>query len=462
MTNQELAGRLVELFGGKENIKELMHCQTRVRFRVFDESKIDQDAIKALPGVFGIVIKGGQYQVVVGGEATNVYNEVALITGIGEDAKVDDPDAAAQDAGLGEKKESVFGRVIDFISNCFIPMIPALVAAGMLKVVYSIATIAGVPAELGTMQILNFVADSGFYFIPIILANSVAKQLGCNQAVAMVLAGVLLHDNWRLIVAAGEPIDFFGLDVPLLNYNQTVVPIFLTIFFQKYVEKLINKITPSVLKSVFVPFLTVLVIAPFELLVFGPIGEYVSSVLSYAVNAIYAVAPWLLPMIAGGLTPILVMTGTHHAMTPIIYTNFAAFGYDATIYPGMFLSNIAQGGATLGVAVRTANKNTRSIAASTGLSCILGITEPALYGTELRLKRPLYAALIGGAVGGLYVGLMNVRCMVLGNLGIFGIVQYITSDYPMNIVHICIAVLITLVVSFVVSFLLGASDKYAE
>lgn len=458
MTNQEMAGRLIELFGGKENIKELMHCQTRVRMRAFDESKIDLEAIKALQGVFGVVIKGGQYQVVVGGEATNVYNEIALLTGISEGGLVDDPDAAAQDVG-GEG--SIFSRLIDFISNCFIPMIPALVAAGMLKVVYTIASQFGAPADAGWMQILNFVADAGFYFIPIILAGNVAKQLNCNQAVAMVLAGVLLHNSWRQIVAAGEPIDLFGFNVPLLNYNQTVVPIMLTVLFQKYVEKGIDKIIPAVLKSVFVPFLTVLVIAPFELLIFGPLGEYVSTLLSYGVNGINSIAPWLLPMVAGGLTPILVMTGTHHAMTPIIFSNFALLGYDASIYPGMYLSNIAQGGATLGVAARTSNPNTRSIAASTGLSCILGITEPALYGTEIRLQRPLYAALIGGAAGGLYVGLMNVKCWVLGNLGIFGIVQYISED-PMNVVHICIATAISLAVSFVVSFIFGTSDKYAD
>lgn len=460
MTNQEMAGRLIELFGGKENIKELIHCQTRVRFRAFDESKIDLEAIKALQGVFGVVIKGGQYQVVVGGEAANVYNEIVLLADISDGGLVDDPDAAAQDGNLTEGG-SVFSRFIDFISNCFIPMIPALVAAGMLKVVYTIATQLGAPTDAGWMQILSFVADAGFYFIPIFLAGNVAKRLNCNPVVSMVLAGVLLHNGWRQIVAAGEPIDLFGFNVPLLNYNQTVVPIMLTVLFQKYVEKGIDKIIPAVLKSVFVPFLTVLVVAPFELLVFGPLGEYVSTLLSYGVNGLNAIAPWLLPMVAGGLTPILVMTGTHHAMTPVIFSNFALQGYDGSIYPGMYLSNIAQGGATLGVAARTSNPNTRSIAASTGLSCILGITEPALYGTEIRLQRPLYAALIGGAVGGLYAGIMNVKCWVLGNLGIFGIVQYISGD-PMNVVHICIATAISFVVSFAVSFVLGSSDKYAD
>lgn len=454
ISNKNLAVKIIELVGGKDNIKELYNCQTRVRFHVHDENMLDKDAINATDGILGLVVKGGEWQFVVGGKAAEVCAEIKTLLNYNGTESTESADE--------KKNEKLFNRFISFISGVFLPIIPALLAAGMLKCIVSILTLAGVDSANQTIQIMTFIADAGFFFLPILIANSMAKQLKCNPAIAMLLAGALLHPSFRSLVEIGDPVSFLGLPVKLVNYNQTVVPIMLTVVVQKYVEKLVNKVTPNVVKSFIVPTFTVLIVSPISLIILGPLGENFSQILGAGINWIYAVVPWLLPMIAGGLTPVLVMTGTHHALTPILYTNFALFGYDAAIYPAMFISNIAQAGATIGVAARSKDATTRSTAASTGVSCLLGITEPALYGVELQFGRPFVAALFGGAVGGLVLGINNVKAFVLGNLGLVSLPGYVSSEYPRNFMFVVISILVAFTTAFIVSFILGQKDKYVK
>lgn len=456
ISHEELAAKLIEQIGGKDNIADVFNCQTRVRFKVKNSSSLSEDGFKAIEGVLGCVHKAGQWQIVVGGTAAEVCREVRRQIGYtGNTAEVD---ASLEDA----EKPKLFDRFLLFISGTFMPIIPALLGAGMLKCIYSILQMAGVDTASQFMLIFNFIADAGLFFLPIMLAVTLSKQLGTNMAVSMLLAGVLLHPEFRNLVAAGEPLHFLGLPVGLVNYNSTVVPIILTVVLQKYVEKVANKIIPNILKSFIVPVFTVIICAPVSLIALGPLGDYVSTLLGYGINWVYSVAPWLMPMIAGGLTPVLVMTGTHHALTPVLVANFTMFGYDAAIFPAMFISNMAQGGATLGVALRTKDKNMRPVAASSGLSCLLGITEPALYGVELQYGRPFIAALIGGVAGGLVIGLTNVKSFVMGNLGALGLVQYVSADYPSNIVWAIVSMIVAIVVAFVLSFMLGLKDGYQK
>lgn len=446
----ELAKKIIALVGGEANIANVTHCITRLRFNLKDESKADTEAIRSTPGVVGVTSANGQYQVIIGAEVTQVYEKVA--------AQLHNLEGGS--AAPAKQEGSFVSRLIDTITGIFTPILPPLTAAGMLKAVLAIlVAFKLVDSASSTYQVVNFMADATFYFLPILLANSAAKKLGCNPYLAMMLGGILIHPNFVSMVTAsketGDAITVFGLPIYNATYSSSVIPILLGVLLMSKVEPLANKFAPKAVRFFTAPLITMLVVGIATLCVLGPIGYVISNILASAINGLSAIAPWLAPTIIGALLPFLVMTGTHHALTPIGINNRMTIGFDTIIYPGQLASNIAQGAAALAVSFKTKNMELKELTSSTGITAVCGITEPVLYGVTMKIRTNMIAAMVGGGVGGFFMGLLNTKNYSGGSPGLLTLPSYIGLDAPMsNFYFACAGAAIAFVVGFVVSFIL--------
>lgn len=446
----ELAKKIIALVGGEANIANVTHCITRLRFNLKDESKADTEAIRSTPGVVGVTSANGQYQVIIGAEVTQVYEKVA--------AQLHDLEGGS--TAPAKQEGSFVSRLIDTITGIFTPILPPLTAAGMLKAVLAIlVAFKLVDSASSTYQVINFMADATFYFLPILLANSAAKKLGCNPYLAMMLGGILIHPNFVSMVTASketsDAITVFGLPIYNATYSSSVIPILLGVLLMSKVEPLANKFAPKAVRFFTAPLITMLVVGIATLCVLGPIGYVISNILASAINGLSAIAPWLAPTIIGALLPFLVMTGTHHALTPIGINNRMTIGFDTIIYPGQLASNIAQGAAALAVSFKTKNMELKELTSSTGITAVCGITEPVLYGVTMKIRTNMIAAMVGGGVGGFFMGLMNTKNYSGGSPGLLTLPSYIGLDAPMsNFYFACAGAAIAFVVGFVVSFIL--------
>ena len=434
--------------GGESNISNVTHCATRLRFNLKDESKADTNAIKATKGVVGVVSSSGQYQVIIGAEVTMVYEKLT--------SQLHNIGAPAADGPKG----SLVNRILDTITGIFTPVLPALTASGMLKAVLALlVAFKLVDNTSSTYQVINFMADATFYFLPVLLANSAAKKLGCNPFLAMMLGAMLIHPNFVNMVAAsketGDAITIFLLPIYNATYSSSVIPILLGVLLMSKVEPLATKYSPKAIRFFTAPLLTMFIVGIATLCVLGPVGYVISNALAAAVNGLGSIAPWLAPTIIGTVLPFLVMTGTHHALTPIGINNRMTIGFDTIIYPGQLASNIAQGAAALAVSIKTKNLERKQLASATGITAVCGITEPVLYGVTMKIRTNMIAAMAGGGVGGFFMGLMNTKNYSGGSPGLLTLPSYIGLDAPMsNFYFACIGAAIAFAVSFVVSFLL--------
>lgn len=444
----ELARSLIGLVGGESNISNVTHCATRLRFNLKDESKADTNAIKGTKGVVGVVSSSGQYQVIIGAEVTMVYEKLT--------SQLHNIGAPAADGPKG----SLVNRILDTITGIFTPVLPALTASGMLKAVLALlVAFKLVDNTSSTYQVINFMADATFYFLPVLLANSAAKKLGCNPFLAMMLGAMLIHPNFVNMVAAsketGDAITIFLLPIYNATYSSSVIPILLGVLLMSKVEPLATKYSPKAIRFFTAPLLTMFIVGIATLCVLGPVGYVISNALAAAVNGLGSIAPWLAPTIIGTVLPFLVMTGTHHALTPIGINNRMTIGFDTIIYPGQLASNIAQGAAALAVSIKTKNLERKQLASATGITAVCGITEPVLYGVTMKIRTNMIAAMAGGGVGGFFMGLMNTKNYSGGSPGLLTLPSYIGLDAPMsNFYFACIGAAIAFAVSFVVSFLL--------
>ena len=450
MNYENLAKSILEKIGGKENVSNLTHCATRLRFNLKDNKKAKTSEIKNINGVMGVVDKGGQYQVIIGNDVNHVYKEVVKIANL---------DTMSSNTSEEVDNRKPVAKVIDTITGIFTPILPAITAAGMMKAVLALLTAFKlVTTDSQSYQIVNFMADAAFYFLPILLANSAAKKFKCNQYLAMMLGGMLLHPTFVTMVntakEAGTSISVFGLPISLASYSSSVLPIILGVWFMSYVEPIADKVSPKAIKFFTKPLITAVVTGIVLLVVIGPLGYIISDKVGLAIKTLETYASWLVPTLIGGLTPLLVMTGTHYGLIPIGINNRMTMGYDTIIYPGMLASNVSQGGAALAVALKTKNSEIKQLASSAGITAVCGITEPALYGVNLRFKTPLYSSMIGGAVGGLFLGLFRVCNYSGGSPGFLTLPSYIGGDSMMNFVYACIGAVISVAVSFVACLVL--------
>lgn len=454
----DAAKQIVNLVGGVQNIQRVYHCQTRLRFTLADESKADKAGLEALDDVKKVMSSGGVYQVVIGTYVHDVYEEIEPL--LGDLMKKQDDTAAASTSEEKGKKNPV-SVVIDFISSVFQPVIPALSGAGMLKALLALLMVFHLVDNTSqTYYLINLFSDAIFYFLPILLAVTEAQKLKCNPVLAAAVAGILLHPNWIDLVAAGEPVHFFNI-IPftLVNYSSSVIPIILIILVQSVVEKFLNRYIPKAVNMVFVPMLTFLVMGTLALSILGPIGNIIGSYLAIFFQFLSETASWAPAVLIGGLLPIMVMFGIHTAVGPLGSMQLAQLGFDSIWGPGCVCSNIAQGVAALVVSFRTKGKD-RQLATSSGITALMGITEPVLYGVNLPKKYPLAASMIGGACGGLYAGLTHTHRFATGSSGIPAVLLYIGDDTMQYLVNIIIALLITSIVTAILTYVL--SLKYEK
>lgn len=452
MNFERIAKEVLENVGGANNVAHVTHCVTRLRFNLKDDSKADIDKIKKIKGVMGQVNKGGQFQVIIGNDVSDVYKELLKLGNF--------KSSNNQEEEKGAKK-GIITSVFDTIAGIFTPIIPAIAGCGMLKAFLGLFVALGlISTETQTYYIFSFISDAAFFFMPLLLAYTAGIKFKISPFLAMVIGGVLLHPSFSALVSAGEPVSFLGLPVRLVNYSSSVIPIILIVWLMSYVEKLANKFIPKVLRLVFVPLIVITVTAPIGLIVIGPLGTVIGDVLASGIMFIDSKATWTLPLIMGGLTPLIVMTGMHYSLYPALFTQLATLGYQ-TLMPGMLISNVCQGAAALCVSIKSKNSELKQLASSTGITALLGITEPAMYGVNLKLKKPLYAVLCGGALGGLYAGLTAVKGYTPSGSGLPGIAAYIGPEMS-NVVNILIACGIGFVATFIITWFIGFEDEVNE
>lgn len=449
MDFKKLASTILANVGGKENVDKVVHCATRLRFTLKDDSKANTDVLKKTQGVLSVINAGGQYQVVIGPDVPMVYQEVVAQGGFESAAAIEDPKAAKED------NRSPLSRVLESIASIFQPIIPAITGAGLLKAFMALfVTLGWLDNSTQTYTILNAFADSAFYFLPILLGASAAKSFKCNQYVAMALGGILVYPQFITLLGGEEAVHLFGIPVTQASYSSSVVPILLGVWFMSIVEHFVQKISPQAVKFFSVPLASIFVAGTVTVVALGPIGTWIGNLIAAFFTWLTVTAGWLVPTLVGIFNPLLVMTGTHYGLIPIGTNNLATAGFDTVVGPGMLTSNVAQGAAGLAVAVRSRNKNTKQLAASAGLTGVLGITEPVLYGINLKFIYPLISAMVGGGVGGLYLGITGVGRYAAGSPGLLVLPAYIGGEGMGNFFNACIGTVIAAAVSFAVCFVL--------
>lgn len=452
----DLANSILDKIGGKDNISFFTHCVTRLRFNLKDESLAQTEEIEKLKGVIGFQWQGGQLQIIIGNAVRDVYDAICKIAGISQD---DDLEA---ETVVKEKKtlKGIVGNVFDVISGCMVSVIPVMVASGFVRVIPTICgpMMLNIMSDQGDLyRILTIVGDAGFYFLPIFIAFSAAKRFKCSPYISMLLATILIHPSLLEIVAAGENFTVYGIPMKLVNYSSSVLPMLLSIWIYSYIEKLLKKYVPEVLQFMLVPFLSVLIMLPLELCVLGPAGTYVGEGLSYVLFATQSVLGPIAPALLGGLWTLLVSTGMHSTIFPVVAVQFASVGYDNIFFPSAQVSYCAIVAASLVYAIKSKDAEKKSL----GISCaitqtIVGTSEPAIFGILFPQRKYLYAVILGGAVGGLYTGIMHVACYMLAASIWLTPVCYGGSSS--NILHGIIACVLSFGVAFVVAWVLNKKE----
>lgn len=451
MDQQQLSKEILKLVGGENNIDQVTHCMTRLRFNLNDNNKADKKALQNTPGVMGVMVNGGQFQVIIGNEVPKVYN--ALVGNMSKS-----PDAGAAESAVDKKKKNPLSALFDFISGVFTPILPAITGAGMIKgIIALMVTLGWMTDTSSTYQILSAIGDGAFYFLPIILAISTARKLGSNMYIGAAIGASLLHPTITALLATGESITFANLPVIAATYSSSVIPILIAVWLASYVEKAIDKITHASLKLIVVPTVTLLVIVPVTLIAVGPLGVILGDGLTGGFSWLFDNAGLFAGLIVGGTFSLLIITGMHYALVPIMIASIATLGYDYLI-PMMMVANFAQAGSALGVSLKSKNKQTKSLAMSTSITAFMGITEPAMYGVNMRFKKPFLAALIGAGVGGAFMSLFHTKAYVIGGLaGLAGIPMVLGATVVYAIIGFIIAIVVSAALTYILGFEEGSS-----
>ena len=461
MNNKQIAGKIVEYLGGKENIKEISHCFTRLRVILENNEKADKKAIEQLEGVMAVVIAGGQFQIVCGTKVGEVYDEVKKCieikqeesenTEMQEGRKTVETEVVINRKNVNEIKDkedlkakkdrNIGNQILQIITQMFTPLVPAIAAAGLIKGLLTAAKLVmqryGVDISNSDTYIILYAASQViFYFFPIFLAFTTAKALKCNHIIAMVIGGTLVYPAVdAMIQDVSVSSSIFGIpiikgawkmgdSIRVFSYTESVIPIILAIVVMAYLERALVKIIPKVVQLILVPGLELLIMIPVTLCVLGPIGIYIGNGIQLIYDAVIGVSPLLGGALIGGLWGVFVIFGAHRALLPIGLNDIALNGHQ-NILAFAGAANFAQGGAALGVMLKTKNKELKQVGASgTIAAALVGVTEPAIYGCNLRLKKPMICAIIAGAIGGAVMGAGGVYGDAFANNGVLTIFTY--------------------------------------
>ncbi|MBN1467678.1 MAG: PTS glucose transporter subunit IIA [Fusobacteriaceae bacterium] len=470
MKYQKLVEDILKNIGGKENINSVAHCVTRLRFKLKDESICKTDTIKKLDGVVTVMQSGGQYQVVIGNHVPDVYKELTSIAGI---------DSGNSSEEEPQVKGKMLDRFIDVISGVFTPALGVLCATGMIKGLLALLTTLKVLSpESGTYAILFAIADSFFYFFPILLGYTTAKKFNANVFIGMTIGASLVYPSLAGLTA-GNPIatlfkgtfiesavhvKFMGIPVILMTYSSSVIPIILSVIFASKVEKFFKKIIPDVVKTFLVPFCTLLIVVPLTFIVIGPIATWAGQLLGLVTSKIYSLSPLVAGTFIGGFWQVFVIFGLHWGLVPIMINNLSVFGFDPVLAP-MFGASFAQTGAVLAILLKTKDTKLKGLSIPAFISGIFGVTEPAIYGVTLPRKKPFIISCIGGAVAGGIMGLFGSKIYMFGGMGIFGIPTYINpkgQGLDMSFWAVVIGITVAVLIGFSLTYLFGFKDEEVE
>lgn len=451
MNINETAKALLPLLGGKDNIVSAAHCATRLRLVLADDSLVQKSAVEKVEGVKGCFSNAGQLQIIFGtGLVNKVYAEFIKVAGISESTKSEAADAAA-------RKLNPFQRIARLLSNIFVPIIPAIVASGLLMgLLGMVKTYGWADANCALFIMLDMFSSAAFIILPILIGFTAAKEFGGNPYLGATLGGILTHpaltNAWG--VAGGfHTMNFFGMEVAMIGYQGTVFPVLLAVWFMSILEKRLRKIIPDALDLILTPFLTVIITGFVALLFIGPAGRVLGDGISLVLSTLITHAGWLAGLLFGGLYSVIVITGIHHSFhaieagllgNPNIGVNF--------LLPIWSMANVAQGGACLAVYFKTRDAKIKAIVIPSAFSAMLGITEAAIFGINLRFIKPFLAALAGGALGGAWVVANHVNMTAVGLTGIPGI-AIVQGNSIVNY-------LIGLVISFGAAFIISLLLKY--
>ncbi|EGO2633851.1 PTS glucose transporter subunit IIA [Enterococcus faecalis] len=418
MDYQAIAKEILKDVGGKDNIVDVTHCYTRLRFVLKDTKQANKEALLQTEGVISVVESGGQYQVVLGNKVAHVYNALEPLLAQQLTTKTST-----------KEKNSLGNRILNTVAAIFTPVVPAIAASGMLKGILAIAVMVANNfyqvdlKPLNTYIILSAASDALFYFMPVILGYSAAKVFKTNEYIAMVIGATLCYPTIVSLMTEESAVTLFGLHVTKANYVSTVIPIILAIFMLAYVQRFLEKVIPEVLKIIMVPTLSLLLMIPATLLLFGPIGIYLGDGVNWLYYYIMNFSPILLGGFIGGIWCVLVIFGAHRGLVPIGINDVARTGRQNLLaFAGA--ANFSQAGAAFGVFVRTKNKDLKAVAASATVTALFGITEPAIYGANLRLKKPMIYAVASGAAGGALMGWGGSYGTAFANQGLLTIPVY--------------------------------------
>ncbi len=447
-----LADVILKNVGGEANISGFTHCATRLRFTLKDEGKADEATLKRTKGVLGIARSGGQFQIIIGPEVPKAF---AAIQGKMKNAP------AVNTESVQQEKKKPSDIIFDFVASVFTPVLPAIIGAGLIKSFLSLAVLLGMDASGTTYLFLNVIGDAPLYFLPMMLAFTASKKLGCNQFLALAITGALLHPNYTALITDAFNIHFssvFGIPVTLASYNSSVIPVILMVFALTYVERFFDRVIPKLVKFFFKPLLTMLVVGLLTFIVLGPIGFVTGVGISTVLNALSTKVGWLVPTIVGGIFPLMVTTGMHYGIVPFMLQSISAVGYEQICCPGNLPSNMCQGAASLAAGFRTKNSELKQTALTSGLTALLGVTEPALFSVTLKFKRVLASVMIGGACGGLYAGIMGTKCYSFCSPGLLSLVAFIGPDGWGNLIHSIISFVLGGIITFLLVWFWGYKD----
>lgn len=402
-----------------------------------------------MPGVIQVMEKGGQYQIVIGTHAQDVYEEMAKLLHL---------DASQQP----EVKQGLLNRVIATMSAVFAPFVYILAAAGLVQGCLIIATtFAPAFADTGTYAVLSFISWTPFTFLPVLIAITASKHFNCNTFIAVWCCLALVNPDWTSMatrIAGGESIQFIIFNMAETTYTSTVLPPLFLVLVLSYLERFLNKVMPDIIKALAVPFICAVIMAPATILVIGPISDGLANAIAAGYNWLYNTVPALAGLIVGGFWQVIVIFGVHWGVTPMVLANFENYGFD-TFQAFQTCAVIAQAAACFGVFLKSRSKDTKNVALSAGLTGIFGITEPAIYGVTLRLKKPFIAGCIGGAAGALVVALTGAKYYIYAGLpGLLTTVNTINASDPGSFTGEMIAVAVTIVVTIIMVQIIGCDE----
>ena len=447
----KLAVDIIKAVGGKENIVKASRCATRLRLVLKETTNEAKENVSNLTGVITVVESGGQFQVVIGTHVGKVFDKVASELNLDSNTIEDEP------------KASILNRIIATMSAVFAPFIYILAAAGILQGCLILINMANPSfSSTGTYEVLSFMSWAPFTFLPIFIAITASKHFKCNAFIAVACCAALVSPTWAEIasrIADGESVRFLGISLAETTYTSSVLPPLFLVWILSYVERFVDKKLPEVIKSLFTPFICMIIMVPLTILVIGPLSDSLATGIANGYNYLYNLAPAVAAAVIGGLWQVVVIFGVHWGVTPMCLANYDLYGMD-TFQAFQTMAVIAQAGAVFGVFVKARNKQTKNIALSAGVTGIFGITEPAIYGVNLRFKKPFICGCIAGAIGAVVGSFFNIAYYAYAGLpGLLTVVNSITPDNPKSIIGMLLGAAISFFGAIALVQIVGIGEK---